>query len=297
MEHDIARRVEGRAGKSTAALRRRIAAMTSEVTVRVKNACAFLVSPGIFQPMKAILLTLSLLTIFTITSRALDIVTPERTFKDVKVSKVVGEAVSITHSEGTALVDFDLLPPAMQAEYGWTPEKSAARKAAIEAAKKKEEDEEKMIAEAPKRKAMEEVARNKAEEDKLADEERAKRKVENAAFEAESATAQQDLLAAAAKARAELDRERKGIKGVVEEVPVAEIISEKPVDVKEAPAVVRKPIAPGIGSVSDAIVTQNPLLQNPKVWIGFIVALIITVILFMLPSNKTKLTVKVQRRR
>ena len=247
--------------------------------------------------MKAILLSLSLLSIFSIAGLALDIVTPEATFKNVKVTKVEAEGVRITHSEGAALVDFDFLPPAMQAEYEWTPEKSAARKAAKEAAIKKEEDEERMIAEAPKRKAMEEAARKQAEEDKLALEERAKRKVENAAFEAESAGAQQDLIAAAAKARAELDRDRKGIKGNADAMPVAEVISDKELAADEGPGAMRRSITPGIGTVSDAIVTQNPILQNHKVWIGIVVGLIITVVLFMLPSNKTRLPVKVQRRR
>ncbi len=245
--------------------------------------------------MKAIILSLSLLMIFTITGRALDIVTPERTFKDVQVKKVVGESVSITHSEGTALVDFDFLPPAMQAEYGWTPEKSAARKAAIEEAKKKEEEEERMIAEAPKRRAMEEAARKKAEEDKIAEEERAKRKIENAAFEAENATAQQDLIAAAAKARAELDRERKGSKG--DAVPVAEVISDKEAEGAATSSATKKTITPGLGTVSSAIVKQNPLLENPKVLIGIGVGLVITVALFLLPSNKPKIPVKAQRRR
>ncbi len=246
--------------------------------------------------MKAIFLSLALLTIFTTTSRAIDIVTPEATFKNIKVTRVDAEAVRITHDEGMALVDFDLLPPALQAEYGWTPEKSAARKAAKEAAIKKEEDEERMIAEAPKRKAMEEAARIKAEEDKIEEAERAKRKMENAAFESENATAQQDLIAAAAKARAELDRERKGIKGKVDAVPVAEVISDKEMEAGTAPTATRKTITPGLGTVSDVIIKQNPLLENPKVLIGIGVGLVITILLFLLPSNKPKIPAKVQRR-
>ena len=53
--------------------------------------------------MKAILLTLSVLITLLATGGAIDIVTPDGTFKDVVVKKVVGDAVSITHSEGTAL--------------------------------------------------------------------------------------------------------------------------------------------------------------------------------------------------
>ena len=248
--------------------------------------------------MKAILHVFSLLAIFAAASHALDLVTPEGTFKDVKVTRVDGDAVRISHTEGAALVDFDFLPPALQAQYGWTPEKSAARKAAKEAEAKRIADEEKMIEEAPKRKAMEEAAKKKAEEDKVADEERAKRKIANAAFDAENATAQSDLIAAAAKARAELDRERKGLKGEPEAVPVAAVLGSAVKEITETPAPRANIITPGLGSVSDAIVRENPLLKNPMVMIGIIVGLIVVVILFMLPSgNKPKLPAKVQRRR
>jgi len=243
--------------------------------------------------MKASLLCLSLLIVILTTSRALDIVTPDATFKDVKVTKVEAEAVRITHSEGTALVDFDFLPPAMQAEYGWTPEKSAARKAAKEAEAKRIADEEKMIEEAPKRKAMEEAAKQKAEEEKMAEEERAKMRAENAAFEAESVNTQKDLLEAAAKARAELDRERKGGKGKTDEVPVAAVLGDSVKGVTETPAPKTKIITPGTGTVSDALVVENPILQNYKVWIGVVIGLMIVVVLFMLPSSTPK---KIRRR-
>lgn len=243
--------------------------------------------------MKVILLSLSLLIALLPMSRALDIVTPEATFKDVKVTKVEADAVRITHSEGTAMVDFDLLPPAMQAEYGWTPEKSAARKAAKEAEVKRIADEEKMIEDAPKRKAMEEAAKKKAEEDKLAAEEKAKMRVQNAAFEAESATAQSDLIAAAAKARAELDRERKGGKGKADEIPVAAVLGDSVKEVTEPPAPRRNVVTPAFGTVSDVINTENPLLKNYKIWIGLGIGLVVVLILFMLPSSGAK---KVGRR-
>lgn len=255
--------------------------------------------------MKAVFLSLSLLIATVSTGIALNIVTPEATFKDVKVTKVEAEAVRITHSEGTALVDFDLLPPAMQAEYGWTPEKSAARKEAREAEVKRIADEEKMIEEAPKRKAMEEEAKKKAEErkmkegeEKLGAEEKAKLKMENAAFESESRKEQEDLIAAAAKMRAEIDRERNGGKVIADEVPVAAVLGDKVKEITETPAPKRNIVTPGIGSVSDALVSENPLLKNYKVWMGILVGLIVVVILFMLPAGgKTKLTVKVPPRR
>ena len=243
--------------------------------------------------MKVVLLSLSLLSAFLATSRALDIVTPDGTLKDVVVKKVVGEAVSVMHSEGTALVDFDLLPPALQAEYGWTPEKSAARKAAKEAEAKRIADEEKEIAEAPKRKAMEAAAKKKAEADALAEEETARRKIANAAFEAESATAQSDLIAAAAKAREELDRERKGGKGKADEVPVATVIDDTARENAEAPGPRKNAITPPFGTVSDVLGGGNSIFQNYKVWIGVIIGFVVVVILFMLPSSAPK---KVRRR-
>ncbi|MEO6738841.1 MAG: hypothetical protein ABIP20_01220 [Chthoniobacteraceae bacterium] len=248
--------------------------------------------------MKATLLIFSIVLIFITTGSALDVVTADGTLKDVKVTKVEAEAVRVTHSEGTALIDFDLLPPVMQAEYGWTPEKSAARKAAKEAEAKRIADEEKMIEEAPKRKAMEEEAKRKAEEEKVAAVERAKRKMENADFENEIAKTAEEQVAAAAKARAELDRERKGLKGKADEPPVAAVLGDTVQVVAEVPSSKRNSVTPGIGSVSEAIVTENPLLKNPKVWIGIVSGLIVVAILFMLPSaNKPKLPVKIPPRR
>jgi flagellar biosynthesis GTPase FlhF len=243
--------------------------------------------------MKAILIFLSLLIAFLATGRALDIVTPDGTFKDVKVTKVETEAVRITHSEGTALVDFDLLPPAMQAEYGWTPEKSAARKAAKEAEAKRIADEEKMIEEAPKRKAMEEEAKKKAEEERVAAEERAKRKAQNAEFETQNAETEKEQLAASAAARAALDRERRGGKDKADEVPVAAVLGNSVKEISEVPAPRRNVITPAFGTVSDVLGTENPFFHNRKVWIGIGVGLVVVLILFMLPSSSPK---KVRRR-
>ena len=242
--------------------------------------------------MKATLLTFSLLIAFLVTGHALDLVTPEATFKDVKVTKVEAEAVRITHSEGTALVDFDFLPPAMQEEYGWTAEKSAARKAAKEAEAKRLEEEQKMIEDTPKRKRMEAAAKRKAEEERLMAEERAKRKIENAAFEAESGTAQKDLIEAAAKARAELDAERARGKGKPGEAPVAEVLKEgeEPEDRSEGP---RRSITMPFGTVSDVIGGESSFFQNRKLWIGVGIGLAVVLILFMMPSSAPK---KVRRR-
>ncbi len=247
--------------------------------------------------MKAPLLTFLLLIIFTAAGSALDITTPDGTFKDVVVKKVVGEAVSVTHSEGTALIDFDFLPPALQAQYGWSAEKSAARKAAKEAEMKRIADAEKEADEAPKRAAMEAAAKKKAEEDRIAAEEKAKRKVENAAFESEIAKTAEQQAAEAAKLREQLDRERKGLPPLPDAVPVAKVIGDKVPQTPEPPAPTRAALAPGLGSVSNSIVNENTLLQNPWVWIGIVVGLIVVVILFMLPTaNRTKLPPKFVKR-
>ncbi len=243
--------------------------------------------------MKVTLLSLLVFLALVGAGRALDIVTPDATFKDAKVTKVEAEAVRISHSEGSALVDFDFLPPAMQAEYGWTPEKSAARKAAKEAEAKRIANEEKMTEEAPKRKAMAEAAKKQAEEEEMAAAEKAKRRAENADFEKETAMTQEEQLAAAAKARAELDRERKGGKARADEVPVASVLGDSVKEVTEVPAPRKNIVTPPFGAVSDVIHTENPFFQNPKVWIGLGIGLVVVFVLFMLPSGGPK---KVRRR-
>ncbi len=248
--------------------------------------------------MKAPLFALSLFLLTLAPVRAVDLVTPTGTFKDIKVVKVEAEAVRISHSDGTALVDFDDLPPAMQEQFGWTPEKSAARKAKKEAEAKRMEEEEKELEEAPKRRAMEAAAKKKAEEERLAAEERAKRKVENAAFEAENAKAQEDLIVAAAKARAELDRARKGGKAGAADTPVAQVEGDAARDGGEAPAARNNVVRPALGTVSDLIAKENPFFQNKKLWIGLGGGVVLVLILFMLPSkSKTRLPARVQRRR
>lgn len=71
------------------------------------------------------------LFVFLATSAfGLDIITRDgKAYWDCDVKKVEREGVRITHRDGTAFLDFDELPSTIQKQYGWTPEKSAARKA------------------------------------------------------------------------------------------------------------------------------------------------------------------------
>ena len=72
----------------------------------------------------------ALLLFIAASSYALEIVTLDgKTFHESEVKKVEREGVRIVHRDGTAFLDFDVLPSALQKQYGWTPEKSAARKA------------------------------------------------------------------------------------------------------------------------------------------------------------------------
>ena len=86
-------------------------------------------------------------------------------YSDAKITAVEKEGVRIIHSNGTAAIDFDELPPALQAQYGWTPEKSAARKTARDAAAvaKQKADDEARIAAAQAQKSQQEADRAAAE--------------------------------------------------------------------------------------------------------------------------------------
>jgi hypothetical protein len=62
---------------------------------------------------------------------ALDIITRDgKAYQDCAVKTVEHDGVRVVHRDGTAFLDFDDLPSAIQKQYGWTEEKSAARKAA-----------------------------------------------------------------------------------------------------------------------------------------------------------------------
>ena len=87
-------------------------------------------------------------------SFALDIATTDKKlFQDCEVKSVEKDGVRIMHRDGSAFLDFDTLPIALQKQYGWTAEKSAARKAERAA-----EAERQRIAAENARRAMEERA-------------------------------------------------------------------------------------------------------------------------------------------
>lgn len=244
---------------------------------------------------KAIFSSLLLFVALVAGAHALDLVTPSGTFKDVKVTKVEAEAVRIAHSEGIALVDFDELPAPMQLEYGWTPEKSAARKAAREAEAKRIEEEERMIDEAPKRKAAEELAKKRAEQEKEEAAARAMRAADEAKRKASDPEEQKDLVAEAARARAEIDRERnKGKEKPGEPVPDG-TIGGIPVATIEPPAPKKAVVQLPFGTVSSLLEEKSGggklrdiWTTYPKSTIGVGVAAVVVLILFLLPTGGKK---------
>jgi hypothetical protein len=128
-------------------------------------------------------------------SYALEIVTLDgKAFHDCEVKKVEREGVRIIHRDGTAYLDFDVLPSALQKQYGWTPEKSAARKAARDAAAE------------VKRKASEEarIAAQEAQERAAALE---KLSAENAAAAKRNQEKQKEAAIAAANAKIRTEKE------------------------------------------------------------------------------------------
>ena len=70
------------------------------------------------------------LTFIVASSFALDIATSDgKLLRDCEIKAVEKEGLRVSHKDGTGFLDFDTLPIALQKQYGWTAEKSAARKA------------------------------------------------------------------------------------------------------------------------------------------------------------------------
>ena len=240
--------------------------------------------------MKVTFLTIALFVVLLASGRAVDVVTPEEKYFDVKVTKVEAEGVRISHREGAAYVDFDFLPPAMQLEHGWTPEKSAARKAAREAEAKRIADEERMAEEEPKRKAAEAAAKERAIKEKETGEALARAKIDGVA-------AQKDLMEEAAKARAEIDRDRARAKGGAkpDAIPVAEPIVERTAPDRSpdrSPNSTKNAVLPA-GSVAALLEEEKPSGLNRNVGIALGVASVIVVLLFFMASGKDKVKVRV----
>lgn len=71
-----------------------------------------------------------LLLFITANSFGLDIITRDgKPYWNCEIKKVERDGVRIMHRDGTAFLDFDELPSVIQKQYGWTAEKSVARKA------------------------------------------------------------------------------------------------------------------------------------------------------------------------
>ena len=62
--------------------------------------------------MKALLAALLVFTGALTIGQALDIVTPTQTFRGATVSRVEAEGIRILHSEGAAVIDFDVIKAA-----------------------------------------------------------------------------------------------------------------------------------------------------------------------------------------
>lgn len=238
--------------------------------------------------MKVTFLSLAFFIALIASGHAVDVVTPEEKYFDVKVTKVEADGVRISHREGAAFVDFDYLPPAMQLENGWTPEKSAARKAARAAEAKRIADEERMIEEAPKRKAEEAAAKERAIQEKEGAVAAARAKVD-------AVEAQKDLMEEAAKARAEIDRDRAAARGGPKPlaVPVAEPIAEAPAkaEVTESPVSTPKPNVLPVGTVAALFEEQKTTVLNRNILIGLGIASGVVLLLFLMASGKNKVRV------
>jgi len=76
----------------------------------------------------------AILILLSAVAVARDIQLRNRTiYQDAQVTQVMKHGVVITHRDGAKYVDFDELPEDVAQEAGWTPEKSAARKARMQA--------------------------------------------------------------------------------------------------------------------------------------------------------------------
>jgi type IV secretory pathway VirB10-like protein len=231
--------------------------------------------------MKAKFLHLVFFVLLLASGRAVDLVTPTVTYYDIKVTRVEAEAVRISHREGAATVDFDDLPPAMQQEYGWTPEKSAARKAAREAEAKRIAEEERMAEEEanPKKKKKAAEAKAEMQPERVVDEEKLKAETEEALRESK---------AEAARIRAEIERERKGgaaaTKAPAEGEPIAEPL---PVAGDKPGTTVNRPVS-AVGTISSIIGEEKTVTGNRNLLIAAGVSAAIVLLLFVLSAGKGK---------
>jgi len=147
-----------------------------------------------------------------------------------------------------------------------------------------------MKEEEPKRKAAEAAAKERAMEDEKASKDGAEAL---ARAKEDALAAQKDLIAEAAKARAEIDRARRGGSAppmVVTEapsVPVAEVVAKPDAKPDAKPKTTTAPV----GAVAAMIEGEKSTVWNEKIAIGLGIAAAIVVLLFFLPSSKSKVRV------
>ena len=105
--------------------------------------------------------TLALILFFIAAScYALDIPTSDgKLLRDCEIKSVEKDGLRVSHKDGSGFLDFDTLPIALQKQYGWTAEKSAARKAEREA----ELEKQRIATEAAQQDAAIKAAATKAE--------------------------------------------------------------------------------------------------------------------------------------
>ncbi|MEQ1852850.1 MAG: hypothetical protein ABMA01_14825 [Chthoniobacteraceae bacterium] len=231
--------------------------------------------------MKAKLLHLVFFVLLLASGRAVDLVTPTVTYFDIKVTRVEAEAVRISHREGAATVDFDDLPPAMQQEYGWTPEKSAARKAAREADAKRIAEEERMAEEEANPKKKKKAAEAKAEM-------QPERIVDEAKLKAETEEALRESKAEAARSRAEIERDRNGGKVPPKAAAAGEPVAEPlPVAEGKPGTTVNRPVS-AVGTISSIIGEEKTVAGNRNLLIAAGVSAAIVLLLFVLSAGKGK---------
>jgi hypothetical protein len=141
------------------------------------------------------------LSFIAATSFALDIPTSDGKFlRDCEIKSVEKDGLRVSHKDGSGFLDFDTLPIALQKQYGWTAEKSAARKAESAA----ELEKQRIATEAAQQDAAIKAAATKAEKAAEASKRRIEQEAERLAnFEKARAEKAKEIAAAEKEKKAE----------------------------------------------------------------------------------------------